>query len=76
MSEVAKLRAFANAILEDFPDSCPDGFGIQKLAELHGLLEPVEVTEPCHTECCQCAEVGDFPMDCYRKTKLLTGEQQ
>jgi hypothetical protein len=74
MSEINKLRAFAQAILDDFPDSAPDGFEIQELAEQHGLLEPVEVTKPCHDEFCSCAEVGDFPMQCYRKTKLLTGE--
>lgn len=74
MSEVSKLRAFANAVLKDFPDSAPDGFEIQDLAEQHGLLEPVEVTEACDTDCCQCAEVGDFPMTCYRKSKILTGD--
>lgn len=74
MSEVAKLRAFANAILEDFPDSCPDGFDIQDLAVKHGLLEPFEVTEPCDPDSCACAEFGDFPMSCYRRTNVLTGD--
>lgn len=71
----AKLRAFAQAILQDWPDTpCFDGGELQDLAERYGLLEAHEVVEPCG-EGCNCAEFDDFPMQCYRKTPLLKGEE-
>jgi hypothetical protein len=74
MTDLEKLRAFAQAVLSDWPDSAPDGFELQELGEKHGLLTPVEVTEPCDPDHCGCAEYDDFPMICYRRTPLLTGK--
>lgn len=68
------LRAFAQAILRDFPEGAPDCFGIQDLAVEHGLLEGVEATESCGDDC-WCAEYGGFPMTCYRRTELLMGKE-
>lgn len=61
------LEKFALACLAesrvDFGDL--DGGWIQDAAEALGLLVRVQVTEPCG-ENCNCAECGDFPMDCLR----------
>lgn len=74
-SDLEKLRAFAQAILDDWPDiGGLDGFEVQELAEKHGLLTPTIATGPCG-ETCLCAEYDDFPMTCYHKTATLTGEQ-
>jgi hypothetical protein len=67
-----KLRAFAQAILDDWPDANWDGADLQDLALHHGLLATMEVTGPCDDECCICAKVGGFPATCYRSTPLLT----
>ncbi len=42
-----------------------DGGTIQDIAVELGVLQVVEVTEPCGDHCA-CAEVGDFPLSCYR----------
>lgn len=74
MTNEQRLRAFAQAILKGWPDfDTYDGFDLQELATTHGLLAPIQVTEPCGEDC-NCAEYGDFPTDCYRFTPLLTGE--
>jgi hypothetical protein len=74
VSNEAKLRAFVQELFKGWPDDLGvDGFDMQDLAEKHGLLVPTEVTAPCG-EVCSCAEYGDFPATCYRKTSLLTGE--
>lgn len=76
-TEVEKLRAFAQAVFGDWPDGggC-DAFELQEFAEQHGLLQGVQVSEPCGEECWCAAEVGrdEFPLVCYRKTPLLTGK--
>lgn len=62
-ARVAELRRFAVGIL----DLCPhtECEGIQELAVNHGVLVEVTVTEPCGDNC-ECAEVSDFPLTCYR----------
>lgn len=73
--DVETLRAFAQEIMDGWPDcSGIDGDDLQNIAEKHGLLKPETRTEACG-ENCACAEYGDFPVTCYRKTKLLTGER-
>lgn len=44
-----------------------DGGQIQEIAQRYGLVEVKIVYEPC-CDLCACAEVGDFPQHCYRKT--------
>lgn len=65
-AEIAALRAFANDVIGEREQFDPD---IQELAEQHGLLVLVTVTESCGGNC-ECAEVG-FPSECYRKTSVL-----
>lgn len=72
--ENTSLRAFAQGVMEGWPQD--DGIGaceLQEIATMHGLLVKQTMTEPCG-ESCACAEVGEFPTECYRKTALLTGD--
>lgn len=74
--DVEKLRAFAQRILMDWPDTPDiDGGDLQELAVKSGLLEGHEVTQACG-ETCTCADYDEFPMTCYRKTDLLMGRLQ
>lgn len=74
--EIDRLRAFAQAILKDYPEFIPEDFEIQDLAVEHGLLKGVEATEPCAPDgACWCEGYDDFPQTCYRWTELLTGEE-
>jgi hypothetical protein len=79
--EDARLREFAQLIMEGWPeDAGVDGFEIQDAAEKFGLIElkSPAPTEPCG-EGCTCDQYYE-PKDwgrgvqCYRKTKLLTGD--
>lgn len=55
-----------------------EAWNIQEWATELGLLEPVEVTEPCSETSCMCAECENIPGTCYRPVKFLaeapTGE--
>lgn len=74
MTDLEKLRAFTQFILEDWPEGGPDEFEIQDKAIEIGLLEGHDVKEPCGEDC-WCEEYhGEFPVICYRRTKVLTGE--
>lgn len=78
-AECEALRAFARAVLDDWPESAPDGFELQDLAAAHGLLVGSTVTEPCG-DACQCAEYhgAETMADgviCYRRSPLLMGEK-
>jgi hypothetical protein len=73
--ELDSLRAFAQAVLQDMPEAYPDGFDLQDLAIAYGLYDAIDVTEPC-SEACACAEYGDFPTTCYRRSALLLGSPQ
>jgi hypothetical protein len=74
MSDIDKLRAFAQDILEGWPEVPQwDGLDLQEIATKHGLLESKTVTESCG-EGCNCVEYDDFPMQCFRPSKLLKGD--
>lgn len=70
------LRAFADRIMGEWPDvGGLDGGDLQDIAERTGLLAKVTMQEPCG-ENCNCEGYGDFPMECYRKTSMLTGKPE
>lgn len=78
-SENTQLRKFATGILDDYPNSFPDGFDIHDLALETGLLENHRVFAPCDSDYCMCADI--YPtvemadgVNCYRFSSLLTGE--
>jgi hypothetical protein len=50
-----------------------DGGDLQDLGVKHGLLVPIEATEPCG-EACVCVEYDDFPQTCYRFGPALHGD--
>lgn len=77
MTDLEQLRAFAQDILDFWPDGNADGDDVQSLAVKHGLLRPVSMPEPCG-ESCYCAEFyspDEWPVNCFRKTPLVTGEE-
>lgn len=74
-----KLRAFAQEIMDGWPDvGMLDGFDIQELAVKHGLLIETTRNKPCADEGCNCAEMCDEcdwleGVQCYHTTELLKG---
>ncbi len=74
MSNEDKLRAFAQAVMQAWPTGDVDGGDLQDAAIYHGLLTPVKVAAPCNETDCLCAEAGNLPGICYRRTSLLTGK--
>lgn len=69
-AQIAGLQAFAKEMIAAaLAGGDMDGASIQEAAVKHGLLEPVEVHEPCN-EACSCI-VGDKPHVCYRQSKAL-----
>lgn len=48
-----------------------EAWNIQEWATELGLLEPVEVTEPCSPIACMCVECDNIPGTCYRPVKFL-----
>ena len=80
LSENKKLRAFAKAIMEAWPEGGIEGDDLQEIATRHGLLAPEIRHEPCG-EWCNCNCLGDFDsadwqrgVECYRRTALLMGD--
>jgi hypothetical protein len=74
-SHSLKLRAFAQEILEDWPET-NEFEGLQECAAKHGLLAAVSAEGPCGAGC-SCEEYeARFPVKCWRKTKLLLGGPQ
>ncbi len=79
MSDLEKLRAFANAIVDSHTGSI-EGCDIEEIAVKYGLVVAIEVTGPCADEdvdggsSCSCREFG-FPGTCIRRTPLLTGAE-
>ena len=78
--ENKKLRAFANDIMQVWPEGGIEGDDLQEIACRHGMLAPEIRHEPCG-EWCNCNCLGDFDsadwqrgVECYRRTALLTGE--
>ena len=82
LSENKKLRAFANDIMEAWPDGGIEGDDLQEIACRHGMLAPEIRHEPCG-EWCQCNGMNCLDSDdwkggveCYRRTALLMGESE
>lgn len=74
MTDLEKLRGFANYLMDTLPDACDVASGdIQDAAVEFGLLQAFEVSAPCG-ESCVCVEYGAFPHICYRKTAVLAGD--
>lgn len=69
-----KLRSFAQKVVDAHRDGDVDMGDVQDWALDAGLLERIEVTEPCGDRCA-CAEEGDFPLTCLRSTALLLGPE-
>lgn len=80
MTEIESLRGFAKEILECWPFGDVDGFELQDLAIKYGLLRQKDPApdRPC-AEDCMCGESYDLidfangDVECYEKTKLLSG---
>lgn len=76
-ADADKLRGFANAIMGRWPDCGDlDGFYLQTLGAKHGLLMGEIKTEPCMEDGCNCAGYGELPVECFKKTPLLTGHRE
>ncbi len=78
-NELYALRAFAQAVMEAWPESDVDGGTLQSIAVAHGLLRPETRTGPCG-EGCHCADYAtaqefERGVTCYRKTALLLGSK-
>lgn len=69
--KLIRLTMFAKDIMENWPDGGVEGDELQELAVKHKLLTPVEVYESCG-ENCACADYGNFPVTCYKRTELIT----
>ena len=81
-AENKKLRAFAQAIMEAWPEGGIEGDDLQEIACRHGMLAPETRFEPCG-EWCNCnagvdVDGGEWErgVECYRRTALLTGESE
>lgn len=73
-----KLRAFAQEIMDHWPESGIDGDDLQEIAVKHGLLMPTIRYARCNEEGCFCAGYAsekefESGVVCFRKTDLLTG---
>lgn len=79
-AECEKLRAFAQDIMNEWPDvGTLDGLDLQELAVKHGLLAETTHHKPCAEEECNCAGMvneRDWQegVQCYRGTPLLKGK--
>jgi hypothetical protein len=79
MTEIEQLRAFAQEIMDHWPESGVDGDDLQNIAEKHGLIESTIKYDPCG-EGCSCSEYAskaEFKAGvvCFKRTKLLTGDE-
>ena len=79
--DLEKLRSFAQALFEDFPDYMGvDGFDLQDLAVRHGLLVETTQFKPCgedgHCSCLNYYGQDEWKdgVTCYRKSHLLGGK--
>lgn len=76
--DLAALRAFAQAVMECWPEGGVDGGYLEELAVEHGLLAATIVQGPCDDQC-WCAEyysTEDFKAGarCYRRSARLMEE--
>jgi hypothetical protein len=77
-ARVEGLQAFAQDVMECWPEGAPDGGDLQEFATKHGLLREVVMPGPCGEDC-GCTEFissDEWPSTCYRKTSLLTGRPE
>lgn len=80
-AECEKLRAFAQDIMDEWPDvGSLDGYDLQMLGVKHGLLAETTHHKPCCDEGCACAVMcyeDDWKegVQCYRSTALLKPPQ-
>ena len=81
MSEEEKMKAFINALLEEFYPECGDidGGTFQDLAEKFGILVKEIRHEPCG-EFCNCAQVvydeeWQEGVECFRAANWLSAQQ-
>ena len=75
--ERSKLRAFAQEIMDHWPNNGVDGDDLQDIAEKHDLIKPVTRYEQC-SDVCQCSEYVSSTefragIVCFVRTDLLTG---
>lgn len=73
-AEVAALRKFTGLVLGEHRMNMADvdGFDVQEWAVACGLLEIVEVHEPCGDDC-ECVEyhgIDSFPVECLRNSPI------
>ena len=76
LGELRHLKDFARAMISPtFEGLDINGGDIQDEAAQYGLLERVTRTQPCSDKDgeCLCAEIADFPTECYRFTAILEG---
>lgn len=79
-AERDKLRAFAQDVMENWPDvGSLDGYDLQMLGVKHGLLTETTHYKPCCDVGCNCAVMcyeDDWKegVQCYRGTPLLKGK--
>lgn len=72
------LERFALAVLDDARESYGDLDGAwvhEKAVEL-GIFTPETVTAPCDPDNCPCAEVADFPQECYRYSAEVQAKRE
>lgn len=82
-TEVARLRGFAQNIMDGWPEFGEmDGGDLQSIAVKNGLLQPETRYQSCETDtttcsCNQYVSVAEWERGaiCYRKTELLTGKE-
>ena len=80
--ENKKLRAFAVEVMKAWPDGGIEGDDLQEIACRHGMLSPEIRYEPCgewcQCNCMNCLDSDDWKggVECYRRTALLTGEEE
>jgi hypothetical protein len=76
--ERSKLRAFAQEIMDHWPEGGIDGDDLQEAAVKHRLLKPTIKYEPCGNGCfCSgYANSREFKngVTCFVKTELLNGD--
>lgn len=82
MTDLEKLRRFAQRVMENWPEGGIDGGGLQEIAIECGLLMAKDPppTSPCGDNC-TCADVVDADewaegVLCYRRTALLDDPQE
>lgn len=71
------LRAFAQELFKKHPHGdAIESWDLVEMAVRHGLMEWVEVSEPCAEKDCFCKMYGEgFPMKCAKRTAVLAPER-